>query len=132
MFAAVSTVQAFHNFQQQHELVKVGNVDTIRPWMTVPYIAHVYHVPINYLYRSLNITDPHSSRNHVTLHALALHYQRPVDSVIHDVQKAILTYRKQHPSPAQPRPVPTQTRPTPTHRKAGIFSGIFVAGRMVY
>ncbi|QBD81157.1 hypothetical protein EPA93_36370 [Ktedonosporobacter rubrisoli] len=92
--AATSTVGALHNFQQQHMLAEEGDVRTIRPWMTIPYIAHSYHVPENYLYKSLQIA-PTPSR-HSTLHMLAQHSKRPLDQVIHEVQKSIISYRKQH------------------------------------
>src|SRR2546428_8076024 len=43
--AANATFQAFQRFQQQKMLVTRGDVRTIRPWMTIPYISRVYHVP---------------------------------------------------------------------------------------
>ncbi|MDQ6662019.1 MAG: hypothetical protein M3Z24_13785 [Chloroflexota bacterium] len=93
--AAVATVQTFHNLQQQNALATAGDVHTIGPWMTIPYISHVYHVPESYLYRSLHLTDAHPPR-HMTLHGLALRSQRPVTDLIHTIQAAILTYRQQH------------------------------------
>jgi hypothetical protein len=64
--------------------------------MTIPYVAHNYHVPEGYLYSSLHISDTHTSR-HMPLQALASHYNRPVASVVHDVQNAVTLYRRQHP-----------------------------------
>ncbi|MDQ6659942.1 MAG: hypothetical protein M3Z24_03125 [Chloroflexota bacterium] len=93
--AAVATVQTFHNLQRQNALATAGDVHTIRPWMTIPYIAHVYHVPESYLYRSLHLTDAHPPR-HMTLQELALRSQRPVNDLIHTIQGSILTYRQQH------------------------------------
>lgn len=101
-FAANATIQAVKRFQQQKALAAAGDVRTIRPWMTIPYIARFYHVPEAYLYRSLHIYDarpPH----HATLRALAIRFNRPVDEVIDQIQTAILNYRKQHPNkPASP------------------------------
>lgn len=93
--AAIATFQAFHYFQQQQALTVASDVRTIRPWMTVPYIAHVYHVPEDYLYQSLQIRDAQLAR-HVTLHALASRSKHPVNEVIHTVQNAIQVYRRQH------------------------------------
>jgi len=94
-FAAFTAIQAVHTFQQQHTLAKEGDVSTIRPWMTVPYVAHTYHVPESYLYQSLHISGQHPPR-HVPLHVLAARYHRPVSEVVHELQMSILTYRKQH------------------------------------
>jgi hypothetical protein len=104
-FAANATFQAVQRFQQQKALVAAGDVRTIRPWMTIPFIARFYHVPEVYLYRSLHIYDarpPH----HATVRALAIRFNRPVDEVIYQIQTAILNYRKQHPN--KPRS-PSQT-----------------------
>jgi hypothetical protein len=95
VFAAVTTVQAVQQFKQQRQLAASGDVSTIRPWMTVHFIAQTYHVPENYLYQSLHIANTEQAR-HATLRVLADHANRPVNDVIHDVQQAILTYRKHH------------------------------------
>jgi hypothetical protein len=95
-FFASETLQAFQEFQQQHALIMAGDVRSIRPWMTIPYIAHTYHVPESYLYQSLHIADtqpPH----HATLHALAMRYNRSENELVHTLQNAILVYRRQHP-----------------------------------
>jgi hypothetical protein len=110
VFAAASTVQAFYMFQQQHTLAKEGDVRTIRPWMTVPYISRIYHVPQSDLYSALHQAGLQPEQ-HTTLHALSLRCHCPVNSVIHTVQEAILTYRRQHPPahPGTPTPAPTPT-----------------------
>lgn len=95
-FAAITTVQAFHNVQQQHIRARSGDVQAIRPWMTVHDIAHIYHVPENYLYRALNIKDPTSFRRE-DLTLLANRQHRPVDAIIHTLQASILTYRRDPP-----------------------------------
>ena len=111
--AAETTVGAYRSFVQMHELAGEGDVRTISPWMTIPYIAHTYHVPEAYLYRTLHIIDRLPPR-HTTLHSLASHYQRPINDVIRTIQIAILAYRKQHPYPhsstGQP---PTHAPPVP-------------------
>ena len=44
-FCAIETVQAMRSFQHQYNAVKMGDVSTVHPWMTVHVISHVYHVP---------------------------------------------------------------------------------------
>lgn len=109
VFAAASTVQAFYMFQQQSAMTKAGDVQTIRSWMTVPYIAHVYHVPENELYHALSSAGL-NAQPRTTLHALALRTHKPVNQIIHEVQQVILTYRQEHP---QQRTTPTSTHQRP-------------------
>jgi len=92
----VQTVQAIQRFQHARALTATGDVSTIRPWMTIPYISRVYHVPESYLYESLNITDPQSAHR-TSLRSLAIRYNRSLDGLIRDIQTAIKTYHKQHP-----------------------------------
>ena len=112
IFTAIGTVRAVQSLQHQHTLAKAGDVSTIRPWMTIPYVAHNYHVPEGYLYDSLHISDTHTL-HHMPLQALASHYNRPVNSVVHDVQNAVTLYRKQHPYHSSNKPFP-QEKPTTT------------------
>lgn len=96
IFCAAQTVQAIQRFQQDQALTMAGDVRTIRPWMTVPYISRVYHVPESYLYNWLNIPNP-PAMHRISLHSLAVRYHRSLDNLISDVQNAIKTYRKEHP-----------------------------------
>src|SRR5438309_9562742 len=100
-FAAVTTCQAIQQFKREHALAQSGDVSTIRPWMTVHFIAETYRIPENYLYQSLHIANPQPVR-HATLRVLADHYKRPVNDVIHNIQDAILSYRRQHPQSGSP------------------------------
>ncbi len=96
IFCAVQTVQAIQRFQQQHALTMAGDVQTIRPWMTIPYISRVYQVPESYLYKWLKITDSQPVHR-TSLRSLAVRYNRALDQLISEVQTAIRTYRKEHP-----------------------------------
>ncbi len=103
--AAGSTYQAFQRLQQQSALAKVGDVRSIRPWMTIPYIAHMYHVPEKYLYTWLRLpANSNSTLHHATLHELSMTYKRPVNDLIRNLQDAITAYRKQHPAHPEPQP----------------------------
>ncbi len=100
---AVSTFQAVRSFQQQYSAIKAGDVSTIHPWMTIHVISRIYHVPEDYLYRSLHIGTPGSLR-HATLYEIANRQRQPVDQVIRTIQRAILAYRKEHPNFLTPTP----------------------------
>lgn len=89
---ADASVRAVQSFQQQNMLTHSGDIRTVRPWMTIPYITRTYHVPEDYICKTLKIDK--RSVQHATIQALAIRYRRPVDDMVHQVQKAIQTYRK--------------------------------------
>lgn len=103
VIATIATVQAFQRFQQTRHLILTGDVRAIQPWMTIHHISIVYHVPEDYLYQALKIPKPQNAR--LSLMLLAGRYHRPVNELIHEVQIAILNYRKQHPGQG-PHPPP--------------------------
>ena len=117
-FSAASTFQAVHSFQRQYGAVRTGDVSTIHPWMTLPVVSHIYHVPEDYLYQSLNINNPPRRLHHTTIYEIATQQKQSVDQVIHTIQHAILTYRKDHHSLSTPTPAP---RPPPTRTPAPIL-----------
>jgi hypothetical protein len=94
-FTAVGTYQAVRSFQQQNNALQTGDVSTIRSWMTVPVIAHLYHVPEDYLSRTLAIGNPDVLR-HSTLNQIASKKRQPVNKLIQTLQHAILDYRNAH------------------------------------
>ncbi len=95
IFAAVSTVQAYQQLTQNHQHVMAGDVSTISSWMTIPYIARVYHVPAACLSQSLHITSP-ALQQHANLRVIANYYRRPLDAVLNDVRDTITQYREKH------------------------------------
>jgi hypothetical protein len=100
---AVNTIQAVRSFQQQNSALEAGDVSTVDAWMTIHVISHIYQVPEDYLYRTLDIGSPGLLR-HSTLNEIAHRKRQPVDQVIRTVQHAILAYRKEHPHILTPTP----------------------------
>ncbi|MEO8972567.1 MAG: hypothetical protein ABI406_13325 [Ktedonobacteraceae bacterium] len=100
-FTAMNTFQAVQNLRVQYSDVKSGDVGTIHSWMTIHVVSHIYNVPEDYLYHSLQIGYPNTYR-HTTLDELATHKRQSVNQVIHIIQHAILTYRKEHPKSLTP------------------------------
>jgi len=94
-FAAVSTYEAVRNFQQQNNALEAGDVSTVRAWMTIHIVAHLYHVPEDYLSHALAVGNPEQIR-HFTLNQIASKKKQPVSRLIQTVQHAILNYRKTH------------------------------------
>jgi hypothetical protein len=105
--AAKATVGAIQNVHQHEIMKKNEDVNLIGPWMTIPYIAHVYRVPERTLYQPLQLQSNPSVR-HSTLQIIAAYKKQPVEKVIHKVQSTIIIYRRSHPvRPAKPPPTPT-------------------------
>src|SRR5436305_7415623 len=79
---AVFAVRLLHNMPRRQ-------VDEpIRPWMTVPYIAHSYRVPSRILYEAIGL--PATPRDRRPLVAIARAQNRPVQAVIDELQNAIV------------------------------------------
>src|SRR5947207_9534770 len=76
--------------------------EVIRPWMTVPYVAHSYRVPPPVLYEALGIPPlPHDRR---PIRDIAQQQNRSVDEVISVLQNAIARERSMHPPGSPPSP----------------------------
>src|SRR5437870_4845041 len=76
--------------------------EVIRPWMSVPYVAHSYRVPPPVLYEALGIPPlPHDRR---PIRDIAQQQNRSVDEVISVLQNAIARERSMHPPGSSPAP----------------------------
>jgi hypothetical protein len=74
--------------------------EVIRPWMSIPYVAHSYRVPPHVLYQALGIPpQPHDQR---PLKAIAREHNRPVDEVISVLHDTIMRERADHPPGTAP------------------------------
>lgn len=93
IFAAANTVQAYQHFTQNHQQIATGDTSTVSSWMTLPYIAHVYHIPESCLLQSLHISAP-ASKKYASLRFIADYAHRPLDAVMRDVRIAIQKYRE--------------------------------------
>ncbi len=115
IFAANATLAAIQNVHQ-HEILKTrGDLSLIRPWMTIPYISHVYRVPEKVFYQPLRVQGSSTVIRHSTLQIIATHQKQPVDKVIHVVQITIISYRKSHPlHSSSPSHVDRTGKPSPT------------------
>jgi hypothetical protein len=93
LFAAASTAQAYQQFEQEHQQFVAGDVGTVSFWMTVPYVAHVYHVPADCLSQALALSTPFL-RKRANLRLIAAHYKEPVSAIIRRVQQIVTDYRQ--------------------------------------
>jgi len=80
--------------------------EAIRPWMSVPYVAHSYRVPPHVLYQALEIPpQPHDRR---PLKQIAREQNRSVDDLSAVLRDAIARERATPPTTAQP-PAPARS-----------------------
>jgi hypothetical protein len=71
--------------------------ETIRPWMSVGYVARSYRVPAPVLYQAIGLEPtPHDRR---PLREIAARQNRSVDTLISELHDAIVAFRSSHPSP---------------------------------
>jgi len=74
--------------------------EVIRPWMSIPYIAHSYRVPPRVLYQALGLSpQPHDRR---PLKQIAREQSRSVDEITSVLLDAIARERAKRPTAAPP------------------------------
>jgi hypothetical protein len=70
--------------------------EPIRSWMSLPFIAHIHHVPPELLFRAIGLEPvPHDRR---PLRAIARAEHRPVSDLIRDLDKALESTGHMHPA----------------------------------
>lgn len=80
--------------------VQAGERLGVRPWMTVPYIAHTYGVPEELLFSTLAL--PSTPRNrHAPLQLLAAREGQDPNEYVTRLNAAIDGWRLEHPSPTR-------------------------------
>lgn len=106
IFTAVFSVRAFHRVSRFH----AGDVEPIRPWMNVPFIAREYNVPREPLYEAIGLVPSANDRRPIG--EIAREQGRPVRELIADLLGAIARHRAPEP-PEPPRPPQPPTRNAP-------------------
>src|ERR1044071_6743351 len=64
--------------------------EAIRPWMSVPYVAHSYRVPPHVLYQAINLTPVPRDRR--PLRDIALEQGRTAEALADELQKAVADF----------------------------------------
>jgi hypothetical protein len=89
LLIALSGIRAVHAFRRIHEggfgprkppPVSETDVELIRDWMTIPYIARTYGVPSEMLFKELDI--PEKGNRDKNLHELNLDYYPNSDGIV--------------------------------------------------
>ena len=74
--------------------------ERIRPWMSVGYVAHSYRIPSAVLHQAIGIEPTLHDRR--PLREIATQQHRSVDTLIAELQEAIVEYRKSNPPSGGP------------------------------
>lgn len=103
-FALSLALTGFFVVRAVHFAPHIRKDEPIRPWMTIPYIAHSYRVPAHILYEALGLTGTTPDRR--PLLEIARQQHRTVESIVILLQDAIIRTRlNSTPSPsATPSP----------------------------
>jgi hypothetical protein len=90
--------RAFRSFMQIRQYgLKPGvtDVEAIRGWMTVPYIAKAYKVPPEYLFEKIGV--PPAGNQHKSLSQLNRERNLEKMALLNAVKEAIRQYQAEHP-----------------------------------
>jgi hypothetical protein len=98
----VRTVRSFMQFQGRGLHMDVTDVEAIRGWMTIPYIAKAYRVPEEYLFAHLDI-PPEGNRNKSLARLIQEIAPGEQWVLIESVKAAIREYQADHPEPGRGR-----------------------------
>jgi hypothetical protein len=108
--ALVSTIFFVQRAFQQGPRLRRASDETIRPWMSVPYIAHAFHVPPQVLFEALGLpSGPPPDRR--PIERIARAQGRSVDEITAVLTEAI--NRARPPGPPPPPAPPTETGSAP-------------------
>jgi hypothetical protein len=94
-------IVAYFSYRAVRMLPRLRSSETIRPWMTLPYIAHAQRVPLADLYQALGI--PYQAHDHRPISRIARSLGVPEQTIIAKLDAAIQQLR------------PPPGAPTPTH-----------------
>jgi hypothetical protein len=113
-FVASAVLTVVFAFRAVHRRPHPNRDEQIRPWMTITYVAHSYHVPPHVLYDALGIQ--HKPHDRLTVARVAREQNRPVHAVISDLMDAIARARPSLPPASPPgRERPNLPAPEPAH-----------------
>jgi|SRR5215831_17630 len=85
---------------------RIHRDEVIRPWMTLPYVAHSHRVPPHILYEALNLEHPPHDRRPIK--QIAADQHKSVNEIIATLNQAIAGARPQPPTNGPP---PTEKSP---------------------
>jgi hypothetical protein len=89
-FFGMRAYRAYHRFQQPQ--AGVTDVEALRGWMTLPYIAHTYDVPEDALFAALGI--PKAGNETLSIRQLVAKYGRDPQATRQALLQALRDYQR--------------------------------------
>ncbi len=62
--------------------------EPIRPWMSIPFVAHAHHVPAARLFQAIGV-QPQEPRDRRSIRHIARDLHRPVPEIVAQLERAI-------------------------------------------
>jgi hypothetical protein len=121
LFSAIGAVRAFRHmegrgpFNGKPPAANQTDVSAIRDWMTVPYIAHMYDVPSDAIFKNLEIKKDDKTKKMSLAQLNDTYYPDQPGIVLSQTQALMQAFQQQEPPPPFP-PTPIfapEVPPTP-------------------
>jgi hypothetical protein len=87
LFFGLRAYRDYRRLEERGLAPGVTDVEAIRGWMTLPYIAQAYRVPETALFEALGL--PQAGNQKLSIRQLADKYEREPDAVRRAVQEAV-------------------------------------------
>jgi hypothetical protein len=97
--AIAGTLLLAFRVRRHARMMRLEN-EPIRPWMSVPFIAHTHHVPAAILFRAVGLPPYQHDRR--PLRTIARDEHRPVEEIIRDLDRALAAAGHVHRAPGPP------------------------------
>lgn len=102
LFFGARAYRDYRRLQERGLAPGVTDVEAIRGWMTLPYLAQAYGVPEATLFEELGV--PQEGNRRLSIKQLADKYARNPEEVRGAVQQAILRYQQASSPPLEATP----------------------------
>lgn len=101
LFFGMRAARSFWRVQHMGPGSDAADIDAIRGWMTIPYIAHTYHIPPEYLFDQLQI--PIEGNQEKSLADLnSAYFNGAEGEIMTRIKQAIRDFQTAPPPPRKP------------------------------
>jgi hypothetical protein len=108
LFSALGAARAFRHMEEHAPFdgkppaANQTDVSAIRDWMTIPYVAHMYDVPSEAIFKNLEIEKNDRTKKMSLAQLNEQYYPDQPDIVLTQVQALMQAFQKQEPPPPFP------------------------------
>ena len=121
LFSAFGAARAFRHMEEHGPFdgrppaANQTDVSAIRDWMTIPYVAHMYDVPSEAIFKNLGIEKNDRTKKMSLAQLNEEYYPDQTDIVLSQVQALMQAFQLQEPAPPFPSTpiIPSVAPPVP-------------------